>query len=159
MYFQPSAKLILLTCTLAIVFSVGCVFDYRSKRCSEHVCPTDIRQSHKWIGEDAIMHCPCGPDEMFFGHKPTYWGEWPTTVNDWRGREVATPTIASPIPHTIIIEEPQPPVQTVPSEGVDGDKLTKPKQKKGMVQDLEPEDITPLEKNEQMMTTPLRYSD
>ena len=35
-------------------------------------------------GEDAVFHCPCGPNEAFYGYKPTCWGVWPTSGAEWR---------------------------------------------------------------------------
>ncbi len=55
------------------------------KQESECNCPTDIRQTVPWCaGEDAIFHCPCGPDREFYGHKPTCWGVWPAPAAQWR---------------------------------------------------------------------------
>jgi hypothetical protein len=55
------------------------------KRQSELNCPTDIRQTVPWCaGEDAIFHCPCGPDRNFYGYKPTCWGVWPASSAEWR---------------------------------------------------------------------------
>lgn len=49
-----------------------------TKRESELHCPTDIRKTHYWcFGEDAIMHCPCGPKEELYGYERTDWREWP----------------------------------------------------------------------------------
>lgn len=55
------------------------------KRQSELSCPTDIRQTVPWcVGEDAIFHCPCGPNQSFYGYKPTCWGVWPAPAAEWR---------------------------------------------------------------------------
>ena len=56
-----------------------------SKRASEMNCPTDIRRAHCWcFGEDALFHCPCGPNEEYYGHQATCWREWPTGAEQWR---------------------------------------------------------------------------
>lgn len=55
------------------------------KRESELNCPTDIRRTVPWCaGEDAIFCCPCGPDDEFYGYKPTCWGSWPAAGAEWR---------------------------------------------------------------------------
>ena len=55
------------------------------KRESEMSCPTDIRQTVPWCaGEDAIFHCPCGPEASFYGYKPTCWSAWPASGAQWR---------------------------------------------------------------------------
>lgn len=55
------------------------------KRDSELNCPTDIRRTVPWCaGEDAIFHCPCGPDGEYYGHKPTCWRTWPAPATVWR---------------------------------------------------------------------------
>ncbi len=55
------------------------------KRNSELSCPTDIRQTIPWCaGEDAVFHCPCGPNREFYGYKPTCWGIWPAPAEQWR---------------------------------------------------------------------------
>jgi hypothetical protein len=56
-----------------------------AKRQSELNCPTDIRQTVPWCaGEDAIFHCPCGPEHQFYGYKPTCWSVWPADAAQWR---------------------------------------------------------------------------
>lgn len=58
---------------------------YLAKRESELKYPTDIRQMVPWCaGEDAILKYPCGPNQEFYGYKPTCWGVWPTSGAEWR---------------------------------------------------------------------------
>jgi hypothetical protein len=47
----------------------------------EEHCPTDARRIYCTPGEEAVRRCPCGPDEDFYGHKPTGWRPWP---EGWR---------------------------------------------------------------------------
>jgi hypothetical protein len=55
------------------------------KRDSELNCPTDVRRTVPWCwGEDAVFHCPCGPDGPYYGHRPTCWRTWPTPATVWR---------------------------------------------------------------------------
>ena len=73
---------------LSLALLSGCqnFYCYRAKRESEKNCPTDIRQMVPWCaGEDAIFHCPCGPDcNGYYGYKPTCWGAWTTSGAEWR---------------------------------------------------------------------------
>jgi hypothetical protein len=76
-----------ITCLLLVLSAVaGCRnYGYLLKRESELNCPTDIRKTVPWCaGEDAIFHCPCGPNAEFYGHKPTCWGVWPAPATVWR---------------------------------------------------------------------------
>ena len=66
----------------------GCMI----KRESELNCPTDIRQTVPWCaGEDAIFHCPCGPDGSYYGYKPTCWNNWPAGGAEWRDSQCGPP--------------------------------------------------------------------
>ncbi len=66
----------------------GCMI----KRESELNCPTDIRQTVPWCaGEDALFHCPCGPDDSFYGYKPTCWNDWPAGGAEWRDSRCGPP--------------------------------------------------------------------
>lgn len=69
-----------------IVPATGCQsYGIFAKREAELHCPTDIRKTIPWCaGEDAIFHCPCGPDQDFYGHKPTRWDIWPASGAEWR---------------------------------------------------------------------------
>ena len=70
---------------LVLVASGCCPCGCLVKRDEELSCPTDIRQTVPWcVGEDAIFHCPCGPDRSYYGYKPTCWGIWPTAATEWR---------------------------------------------------------------------------
>src|SRR5262245_17947384 len=71
---------------LLLVAATGChSFGPLVKRDSELNCPTDIRRTVPWCaGEDAIFHCPCGPDGPFYGHRPTCWRTWPAPASVWR---------------------------------------------------------------------------
>jgi len=75
-------KAILMAMCLAL--SSGCFcHGICTKRASEERCPTDIRKTHYWcFGEDAIMHCPCGPKEERYGYERTDWREWPSECGD-----------------------------------------------------------------------------
>jgi len=53
----------------------GCA-RHRAEKC----CPTDARALYCAPGEEAVRRCPCGPDHVFHGHKPTSWRVWP---DDW----------------------------------------------------------------------------
>ena len=79
---------------LAIAVS-GChSFGPLVKRDSELRCPTDIRRTVPWCaGEDAIFHCPCGPTEEFYGHKPTCWRTWPAPATVWRDAYCSAPML------------------------------------------------------------------
>lgn len=69
------------------VFLLGgcCPLGFLVKQESELHCPTDIRQMVPWcVGEDAIFHCPCGPNREFYGYKPTCWDIWPAPGAQWR---------------------------------------------------------------------------
>ncbi len=70
---------------LSLLTLTGCHFGALGKRCSEKHCPTDIRQTIPgYIGEDAVFRHPCGPSAAYFGYKPTCWGVWPTSAEEWR---------------------------------------------------------------------------
>lgn len=72
-----------LVCLLGL--SGCCAGGCLAKRESELNCPTDIRQTVPWCaGEDAIFHCPCGPNPNFYGYKPTCWSAWPADAAQWR---------------------------------------------------------------------------
>ncbi len=43
----------------------------------EDQCPTDARRLYWSCGEEAVRRCPCGPDDHFYGLKPTCWRPWP----------------------------------------------------------------------------------
>src|SRR5947208_3719003 len=44
-------------------------------------CPTDARRLYLATGEEAVRRCPCGPDQQYYGLKPTNWRAWPA---GWR---------------------------------------------------------------------------
>ena len=80
---MPVLRIGMLICLLGI--SGCCPCGCLVKRQSEMNCPTDIRQTVPWCaGEDAIFHCPCGPDNSFYGYKPTCWSVWPAPGAEWR---------------------------------------------------------------------------
>jgi hypothetical protein len=99
---------------LSAALASGCHISCCSKRVSEKKCPTDIRKTHCWcFGEDALFRYPCGPNQVFYGHKATCWREWPTSASQWRdmhcgppmqalaaqeGQVVPSPHIAEPSP-------------------------------------------------------------
>lgn len=81
---------ILVVCMLSLCGCRPC--GWLIKRESETDCPTDIRQTVPWcVGEDAIFHCPCGPDENYYGYKPTCWGVWPASGAEWRDSRCGPP--------------------------------------------------------------------
>jgi hypothetical protein len=84
--YRRTMRLIpILSVALCLAAFSGCHCGCCSKRVSELNCPTDIRQTHCWcFGEDALFHCPCGPNEEYYGHQPTCWRDWPTTSQEWR---------------------------------------------------------------------------
>jgi hypothetical protein len=91
-----SARLIILA-ALGIASSGCCSFGVCAKRESEANCPTDIRKTVPWCaGEDAVFHCPCGPEGNFYGHRPTCWRDWPTSASAWRDMSCG-PTIVSDV--------------------------------------------------------------
>src|SRR3954467_589064 len=61
-------------------------------------CPTDARNLYLGTGEEAVRRCPCGPDQQFYGLKPTNWRAWP---DGWRCNTCAH------IPESATYEEPQ----------------------------------------------------
>jgi hypothetical protein len=71
---------------LLLAAATGChSFGPLVKRDSELNCPTDVRKAVPWCaGEDAIFHCPCGPDGPYYGHRPTCWRTWPAPATVWR---------------------------------------------------------------------------
>lgn len=81
---MPSAR-ICLTLIVATA-AIGCrPHGPFVKRESELNCPTDIRKTVPWCyGEDAIFTCPCGPDEIYHGMKPTCWRPWDSSAATWR---------------------------------------------------------------------------
>ena len=83
---MPVLRIGMLVCLLCLLGASGCSpCGWLVKRQSEQSCPTDIRQTVPWcVGEDAIFHCPCGPDRSFYGYKPTCWGVWPAPAAEWR---------------------------------------------------------------------------
>ncbi|MCA9266253.1 MAG: hypothetical protein KDA60_20475 [Planctomycetales bacterium] len=81
----PIQKICRLALAATILVAPGCHHGIFTKRQSELCCPTDIRKMHKWkFGEDAIFQSPCGPNQEFYGYRPTCWYEWPATGQDWR---------------------------------------------------------------------------
>ncbi|MEX2317465.1 MAG: hypothetical protein WD669_09965 [Pirellulales bacterium] len=83
-------------CILSLIFLLvatsGCRWFCCGKRASELECPTDIRQTQCWcMGEDAIFHCPCGPDSEFYGYQPTCWRNWPAAGAEWRDMHCPPP--------------------------------------------------------------------
>jgi hypothetical protein len=88
-----------LSLILFIAAASGCNLCCCGKRASELECPTDIRQTHCWcFGEDAIFHCPCGPDSEFYGYQPTCWRSWPAPGAVWRDMHCPPPPNRGPAP-------------------------------------------------------------
>ena len=101
----------ILSLVMCLAAVSGCCW---CKRASEMNCPTDVRKAECWcFGEDALFHCPCGPNEEYYGHKPTCWRAWPTSAEEWRDMR------CGPLQQTAIPcgEEPYPPAvgPTLPS--------------------------------------------
>src|SRR4051794_2226927 len=81
MMWRNGTMLIAAACLAA---SSGCLcHGICTKAESERQCPTDIRKTHYWcFGEDAIMHCPCGPKNELYGYERTQWRAWPDYCED-----------------------------------------------------------------------------
>jgi hypothetical protein len=92
---------------LLAAVTCGCTsFGPMVKRESELNCPTDIRRTVPWCaGEDAVFHCPCGPDGAFHGHRPTCWRSWPAPATVWRDT-YCKGTLCSDDP-SYVVEDPQ----------------------------------------------------
>lgn len=97
---------------VGIMLCCGChQYGYYPKRQSELNCPTDIRQTVPWCaGEDAVFRCPCGPSSHFHGHKPTCWGNWPSSGSEWRDSYCGCPVVYATEGESI----PTPAAETLP---------------------------------------------
>ncbi len=53
--------------------------------------PTDVRPRVGCLADDAKFSPPCGPSMEYFGYKPTCWGIWPSSVEQWRDSHCGPP--------------------------------------------------------------------
>ncbi|TWT90741.1 hypothetical protein Mal64_11380 [Pseudobythopirellula maris] len=96
-----------------LIGASGCQHGVFTKSAQEECCPTDIRKKHFWCwGEDAVIHSPCGPDEAYYGCKPTCWREWPAPGESWRDEHCGVYEYAT---HETVVEL-APAVATVRAE-------------------------------------------
>ena len=114
-------------------FTAGCSCGWYRR--AEQTCPTDARQIYPaCAGEEAVRRCPCGPDTMFYGHKPTCWDNWPAGWDQYQMDHCgpscqpgivgygAHPLDATPIQQRQEpVEAPTPPAEGTPSTSPPGD--------------------------------------
>ena len=66
----------------------GCHSAYPGRRSAQPCCPQDLHgKAAWWCGHDAQFLQPCGPSAEYFGYKPTCWGVWPTSAEEWRDNQ------------------------------------------------------------------------
>ena len=113
---KTNAKNQILVMLVVAGVSTGCCTWYRQ---AEQTCPTDARRIYPaCAGEEAVRQCPCGPDTMFYGHKPTCWGDWPQGWKQYQ-EDLCGPSCLSCDPSMSVQPVPAAAPRMAPSEPVE----------------------------------------